>query len=776
MTFNLMPWAEPQFNQNGVPLAGGQLFVYNAGTTTKATSYTDSTGAVPNTNPIILDSNGQCSCWLSPAQNYKFILSPSTDSDPPTNPFWTKDNVSVPTNFAAGNMTDEKGLGGNYGFVAGADFTAGVSTSLTLSQNYGSANNLWIAFDGDEQGADTFSLGGANNETLTFNAVIPLGTNKVYVKGGTALTIGTPGNGAVTDASVAAGSALANRLNYLMTVRDPRFGATGNGTTNDQPAFLLTNGVSDDILVPPGTYLISSNLTLSNRFIFQPGAVLKIAAGATVTFNNGIEAGVFQIFNCLPVSGPNAAGLVVFNLRFQEKGYPEWWGAVTNSSSTDCLPSINACIVACPITELQQADYYVSGPVQLTTPYRSIQGPLASPTLQQTGATARIIVTTGTTDVLFCGLASNPGSVNSFLANSAIKRIVLTRSATIVPPAVGQEINGVAGLRLQYTLSAIVEDVCAAENSLGFVENGCVNTQFIRPYSFRSLQGTTTTNDIFWAFFQNGNASIGEAGGNASSYYIDPSASVGGSPVLTNPIGYLLNDAPVDTFLIRPATASLATGMNITGSGSEFTDQDVHVIGGIFDAFTTAGISMNTLGANAAVSIIDCYAAPSGAATSASACFLLNACDGMVSLTNNQGDCQAGPAAASLMILGSSAGVVANGNMHNGSKQPIVIENSANISVNDIVNNGQVVAGTQAAIYLTTVARTVIDTVVKGAAGAFPQGIWCNGTSVVSTECRMSKVDAGCISGGSGNKLLYNGTQITSAGAFGANLAQGIMT
>ncbi len=82
------------FNNNGVPAAGGKLFSYAAGAgTNKQATYTDSTGGTPNANPIILDANGRCDCWLDPALIYKFVLAPSTDTDPPSNPFWTVDQV-----------------------------------------------------------------------------------------------------------------------------------------------------------------------------------------------------------------------------------------------------------------------------------------------------------------------------------------------------------------------------------------------------------------------------------------------------------------------------------------------------------------------------------------------------------------------------------------------------------------------------------------------------------------------------------------------------------
>jgi len=95
-TTNIAPYAKQRFfDAVGLPLAGGKLFTYAAGTTTKQNSYTDSTGATPNTNPIILDAAGYCNLWLDQSLAYKLTLSPSTDTDPPTNPIWTVDQLNT---------------------------------------------------------------------------------------------------------------------------------------------------------------------------------------------------------------------------------------------------------------------------------------------------------------------------------------------------------------------------------------------------------------------------------------------------------------------------------------------------------------------------------------------------------------------------------------------------------------------------------------------------------------------------------------------------------
>jgi len=69
------------FTNSGVPLTGGKLYTYAAGTTTPQASYTSSSGVTAHTNPIILDSAGRVpggEIWLS-ALPYKFVLNTSTD-------------------------------------------------------------------------------------------------------------------------------------------------------------------------------------------------------------------------------------------------------------------------------------------------------------------------------------------------------------------------------------------------------------------------------------------------------------------------------------------------------------------------------------------------------------------------------------------------------------------------------------------------------------------------------------------------------------------------
>ena len=88
------------FDANGAPLSGGLLYTYAAGTTTPQTTFTDSSGLVPNTNPVVLDSRGEASVWLSALQ-YKFKLTDANNVE-----IWTVDNLSGAATEAELNALD----------------------------------------------------------------------------------------------------------------------------------------------------------------------------------------------------------------------------------------------------------------------------------------------------------------------------------------------------------------------------------------------------------------------------------------------------------------------------------------------------------------------------------------------------------------------------------------------------------------------------------------------------------------------------------------------
>jgi hypothetical protein len=77
-TVLLSPYGNGQqfFDDNGVPLAGGLIYTYQAGSSTPLVTYTENSGNIANANPIVLDASGRTpqQIWLLTGFSYKFVL------------------------------------------------------------------------------------------------------------------------------------------------------------------------------------------------------------------------------------------------------------------------------------------------------------------------------------------------------------------------------------------------------------------------------------------------------------------------------------------------------------------------------------------------------------------------------------------------------------------------------------------------------------------------------------------------------------------------------
>ena len=92
MSVNLSPIGNgfQFFTTTGLPLSGGLIYTYQAGSTTSLATYSDNGGVYANTNPIVLGTDGrpQTEIWLTYGYNYKFVLQDSS-----YNTIQTYDNI-----------------------------------------------------------------------------------------------------------------------------------------------------------------------------------------------------------------------------------------------------------------------------------------------------------------------------------------------------------------------------------------------------------------------------------------------------------------------------------------------------------------------------------------------------------------------------------------------------------------------------------------------------------------------------------------------------------
>lgn len=147
------------FDNNGVPLAGGLIYTYAAGTTTPVATYTSSTGATANANPIVLDSAGRtpAQIWLTEGSSYKFVLQTALAVT-----IKTDDNI-----FASYKLTKQVGVA--VGLGAGSVATNIAVGDTALDSNTTGSNNTAVGYNALTANTDGFQNTAVGSEALDAN-------------------------------------------------------------------------------------------------------------------------------------------------------------------------------------------------------------------------------------------------------------------------------------------------------------------------------------------------------------------------------------------------------------------------------------------------------------------------------------------------------------------------------------------------------------------------------------------------------------------------------
>ena len=298
MAVNLSPIggvAAQFFNNDGVPLAGGLIYTYAAGTNTPSATYTSSAGTIAHSNPIVLDSAGRVpggEIWLTDGVAYKFVI-----KDVSLTLIGTYDNiVGINSNFI--NYTGSQEI---------QTATAGQTVfTLTAMAYQPGTNSLSVFVDGVNQygpGA-SYAFTETSSTSVTFVSGLHVGAS---VKFTTAVinNVGAIDSSQVTYDPPFTNSVATNveaKLAQFVTPED--FGAVGDGVVDDTVAvqnainYCMTDPINPLTLLCAGKYYITASLMID-------------APGVSVTTIRNNK------FKLLGVGGPSGfyapPGIVMFS-------------------------------------------------------------------------------------------------------------------------------------------------------------------------------------------------------------------------------------------------------------------------------------------------------------------------------------------------------------------------------------------------------------------------------------------------------------------------------
>jgi hypothetical protein len=209
MAYSLSPWLKPRFFITGTnrPLAGGLMYTYKAGTTDPAKTYSDDSGT-ENTNPIVLNTDGECDLYLDDAVSYRIILKNALGV-----PQFDKDRVA-----SIGNTQVQ-----SFNSIAALRLRSGTTTA-----NAAKTLGYYSAGDGGEN-------------TFYWDS-----TSVASDNGGTV----------IKPTSVSGAGRWLAVNSYGVYVR--QFGAKGDGATDDTAS--ITNAISasvGSVVFEPGVYVVT---------------------------------------------------------------------------------------------------------------------------------------------------------------------------------------------------------------------------------------------------------------------------------------------------------------------------------------------------------------------------------------------------------------------------------------------------------------------------------------------------------------------------------------
>lgn len=290
MAVNLSPVggvAAQFFNNDGVPLAGGLIYTYAAGTSTPAATYTSASGSIAHSNPIVLDSAGRVptgEIWLTDGVSYKFVLKDSTGIL-----IATYDNiVGINSNFV--NYTNSQEI---------QTATAGQTVFTLNTMNYQpGTNSLSVFVDGVNQygpGAQ-YAFVETSGTSVTFASGLHVGASVKFTT--SAINASSYGDASqisyMPDIVTALASNVQEKLQQMVNVLD--FIPNGTNTATTDCTTYIQNAFDNvplgtTLYFPPQTFKVTPKTSTYCLNISRNINLMGSQGGKTVIYAHDTNAG-----------------------------------------------------------------------------------------------------------------------------------------------------------------------------------------------------------------------------------------------------------------------------------------------------------------------------------------------------------------------------------------------------------------------------------------------------------------------------------------------------
>lgn len=247
MTDRFPHFLNPAVDSNGDTLAGAQLFFYQVGTSTKKDTYSDGAKTIANANPLVADAGGRFGdIFMLTDEQYKVVLAPAADTDPPGSPIGTWDFVSpvrenpVASIVVLSKSADYTVLAADKGKLIEVDASSG-PVVITLLATAAAANGFFLYVKKIDSSANTVTVDADTSEEID-GALTAILDSQYDIVG-----VGTDGT----------------KWSRLNTKSVP------SSTTSDAGSSLVVNAtgsyVINEVVVPARNYIINPEFKIAQR-------------------------------------------------------------------------------------------------------------------------------------------------------------------------------------------------------------------------------------------------------------------------------------------------------------------------------------------------------------------------------------------------------------------------------------------------------------------------------------------------------------------------------
>lgn len=283
------------YDNDGNPLSGGLVYTYAAGTTTPKATFTDSTGLIAMSNPIVLDSSGRATWWIS--GSYKYVIKDSLG-----NTIKTTDNVTSFTTLAEASdafFESFSGTGSQTAFTLSSDQGTDSSALMvfvnkglqeTVTNGSFATDTGWTKGAGWTIAAGVATAAGAISTAISQTAAVTLVAGQAYA---VTYTITRSAGGLIPSVGGRSGTertASGTYTDVIVCGSTQTLAFTGNAFTGtlDTVSITVASTAGYDIVSPASYTVNGTALTFStapasgtnNIYVFAPSSLVGAASSA----------------------------------------------------------------------------------------------------------------------------------------------------------------------------------------------------------------------------------------------------------------------------------------------------------------------------------------------------------------------------------------------------------------------------------------------------------------------------------------------------------------